>query len=203
MELSALGFGIGGAVGMIGVYLIVKFFIPTYLDTTFEKWFRIISCILVVVVCIFLGGYIFRTEIRMGDYSHKTCSSEGCSNSPVCKFYLLETDYYCIDHMSAAYDSFEAGEGVYAPSVDRAGKGKIHAWMAAQQLAIRELGLSDEARFCSAGEYSAIYNNTYWIVRAHVTDYDTAGTPEYIYFKAQFSFTGEDEVYLWDFDYDK
>ena len=60
MELSALGFGIGAAVGMIGVYLIVKNFLPTYLDSTFEKWARVISCVLVLVICVFLGGYIFR-----------------------------------------------------------------------------------------------------------------------------------------------
>ena len=54
MELSALGFGIGAAVGMIGVYLIVKNFLPTYLDSTFEKWARVISCILVLVICVFL-----------------------------------------------------------------------------------------------------------------------------------------------------
>ena len=56
MELSALGFGIGAAVGMFGIYLIVSKFLPTYLDSTFEKWFRVISCILVLVVCVFLGG---------------------------------------------------------------------------------------------------------------------------------------------------
>ena len=32
MELSALGFGIGAAVGMIGVYLIVKNFLPKYIQ---------------------------------------------------------------------------------------------------------------------------------------------------------------------------
>ena len=78
MEMSALGFGIGAAIGMVGIYLLVKIFVPTYLDTTMEKWGRIIACVLVLVVCVFLGGYIFRTEIRMGDYSKKSCSSEGC-----------------------------------------------------------------------------------------------------------------------------
>ena len=38
MELSTMGFGIGAVVGMLGVFLIVKTFIPTYLDTTKEKW---------------------------------------------------------------------------------------------------------------------------------------------------------------------
>ena len=55
MELSTMGFGIGAVVGMLGVFFIVKTFIPTYLDTTKEKWIRIISCVLVLAICIFMA----------------------------------------------------------------------------------------------------------------------------------------------------
>lgn len=201
MELSALGFGIGAAVGMVGVYLIVKYFIPTYLDTTFEKWFRIISCILVVAVCVFLGGYLLRTEIKMGDYSHKTCSSEGCTNPPVCKFHLLNTEYYCIDHTGLAYDYFEPSD--YAPGKDRAGKGSKDAWEAAMSIVKDKMGLSDDALFCSSSKGSIIFNDPYWIARGDVTEYDSSGSPVYIYFKVEFAFTGEDECYVRSFDYDK
>ena len=202
MELSALGFGIGAAVGMFGVYLIVKHFIPTYLDTTFEKWARILSCILVLVVCVYLGGYIFRTEIKMGDYSGKSCNSDGCTNPPVCKFYLLGSEYYCIDHMSLAYDYFVPDNYVNS-STDRAGKNHQDAWEAAKSMVMKKLGLSASAQFCGSSEASILYTNPYWIVRGHVTGYDETGTPEYIYFKAEFAFTGEDECYLRSFDYDK
>lgn len=203
MELSAMGFGIGAAVGMVGVYLIVKFFIPTYLDTTMEKWGRIISCVLVLAVCVFLGGYIFRTEIKMGDYSHKSCSSEGCTNPPVCKFYLLGSDYFCIDHTGLAYDYFEPTGNEYNLSLDRAGKGRKDAWAAAMSIVKNKLGLSDSAQFCAAPKASVIYANPYWIVRGDVIAYDDAGTPEYIYFKVEFAFTGGDECYVRTFDYDK
>lgn len=203
MELSALGFGIGAAVGMFGIYLIVSKFLPTYLDSTFEKWFRVISCILVLVVCVFLGGYIFRTEIKMGDYSKKSCSSEGCSNTPVCKFYLLGADYFCIDHMGIAYDYF-APEN-YVPDLveDRAGKKAKDAWSAAMSIVKQKLNLSDDAQFCSSSKASVVYNDYYWTVRGDVTTYDESGAPEYIYFKVKFAFTGGDECYLRSFDYDK
>lgn len=203
MELSALGFGIGAAVGMIGVYLIVKNFLPTYLDSTFEKWARVISCILVLVICVFLGGYIFRTEIKMGDYSKKSCSSEGCTNPPVCKFYLLGTDYFCIDHTGIAYDYFEPEN--YAPGLvqDRAGKKSQDAWMAAMSIVRKGLSLSADARFCGASKASIVYADPYWIVRGDVTAYDESGTPEYIYFKVEFAFTGEDECHLRSFDHDE
>lgn len=201
MEFSPLGFGIGAAVGMVGVYLLVKIFVPTYLDSTLEKWGRIISCVLVLSVCVFLGGYLFRTEINMGDYSHKNCSSEGCTNPPVCKFYLLGTDYYCIDHTGIAYDYFEPEN--YTLAKDRAGKGSQDAWNAAMSIVSKKLNLADGAQFCDRAKASVLYNNTYWIVRGDVIAYDDAGEPEYIYFKVEFAFTGGDECYVRSFDYDK
>ena len=200
MEMSALGFGIGAAIGMVGIYLLVKIFVPTYLDTTMEKWGRIIACVLVLVVCVFLGGYIFRTEIRMGDYSKKSCSSEGCTNSPVCKFYLLGTDYFCIDHTGIAYDYFEPEN--YVPTVDRAGMNSKDAWNAALSIVSKKLNLADNAQFCSQSKASTIYRNPYWIVRGDVVAYDDGGKPEYIYFKVEFAFTGGDECYVRTFDYD-
>ena len=201
MELSALGFGIGAAVGMIGVYLIVKNFLPTYLDSTFEKWARVISCILVLVICVFLGGYIFRTEIKMGDYSKKSCSSEGCTNPPVCKFYLLGTDYFCIDHTGIADDYFEPEN--YVPTKDRAGKNTTDAWNAAMSVVSQKLNLADNAQFCYQSKASIIYNNPYWIIRGDLVAYDDAGKPEYIYFKLELAFTGGDECYVRTFDYEK
>ena len=203
MELSTMGFGIGAVVGMLGVFFIVKTFIPTYLDTTKEKWIRIISCVLVLAICIFLGGYIFRTEIKMGDYSHKSCSSEGCTNPPVCKFYLLGSDYYCIDHTGIVYDYLEPDRYSSERTTDRTGKGRQDAWVCAKSLVSKELKLSDAAQFCSAAKAGIIYADPYWIVRGDVTEYNDAGELEYIYFRVEFAFTGEDEVYLRDFDYDK
>ena len=203
MELSAIGFGIGGAVGMLLVLLSLKIFIPTDIDTRKEKRIRLICCVLLVLFCIVLGGYLFRTEIKMGNYAHKTCSGENCSNQPVCKFYLLGTEYYCIDHMSLAYDSFEPENYDIYHVKDRAGKNWKDAWGAATQIAKRELELSEDAQFCTPSQASIIVNKTGWIVRGHVTASDDAGNPQYIYFRTEFSFTGPDEFYVWSFDYEK
>lgn len=202
MEWSMYGFAVGSAIGMFLVWLILKVFLPTDADTRGEKRIRTLSCILVLVVSIVLGGYLPRTEVNMGDYDHKNCSGVDCSNPPVCKFYyFFEKNYYCIEHMELVYDSL-APEGVnFRQTKDRAGKGMQDAWAAAKQYAASELNLPADARFGSEG--LVVYNNMAWIVRGNVTVNADTGNPTYIYFKTELAFDSADTFYVLDFSYDK
>lgn len=105
MQLSVIGALIGAAVGMFAVSLIMRIFLPTDIDTKREKWIRGIACVLVMAIFIFLGGYLFRTRLNMGDYSQEQCYRAGCSHPPVCHLrYELSNAYYCEEHMVDAYE---------------------------------------------------------------------------------------------------
>ena len=140
----------------------------------------------------------------MGDYSHKSCGSTGCEKPPVCKFYFFfDTDYFCIDHITLAYDSFEPDGVDFGATMDRAGKTSKNAWSAATKYVADELGLPADAEFSPAGQSSMVYNNTSWIVRGDVTVTDTNGKTTYYYYRVELSFTGGDDFHVWDFKYEK
>ena len=190
MELSDIGYGIGAVVGMILVNIILKIFVPTYLDTTFEKWARRIGCVLLVVVCMLLGGYFGRTELKTGDYSHKTCAEDGCGKPAVSVFrYLFRKAYFCEDHMVLANEFVEPEEQPAPELRDSNGNDQHDAWEMAKRIAIDQMGLPDDSEFTGIDKVRITLSQGTWTVRGDVAVKNEAGKTRWIPFAVSFTFS--------------
>lgn len=202
MQLSAVGALLGFAAGMFVVYLILRIFLPTDIDTKREKWIRAVGCILVVVLFVFLGSYLLRTRLVQGDYATEQCDKEGCSQSPVWEFhYELMTLYYCDDHLYETYEVTDPKRYEMESIRDYAGHGVQDAWETALQIAREKMELSSDAEFCDISEGTVTLRSSQWTVRGSVTIYDEQGNANRAYFKAAFNFAGS-EYLLVEFSVD-
>lgn len=193
MQLSVVGSVIGFAVGMVIVWMILRIFLPTDIDTKREKIVRTISCILVLVVCVFLGGFLLRTRLVHGEYTAEQCGKEGCSQSPVWKFhYELMTLYYCDDHLYETYEVTDPERYKMESIRDYAGNGVVDAWETALQIAREKMDLSSDAEFCELSEGDVKLRSSQWTVRGFVTVYDDRGNAGRVFFTAAFNFAGSD-----------
>lgn len=199
MELSVVGSVIGFAVGMVIAWLILRIFLPTDIDTKREKWIRGVSCVLAVVICIFLGGFLLRTQLVPGEYTGVQCGKEGCDQSPVWKFhYELMTLYYCDDHLYETYEVTDPERYKMESVRDYAGNGVVHAWETALQIAREKMELPSDAEFCDLAEGDVKLRGSQWTVRGFVTVYDDTGSANRVFFTAAFNFAGS-EYLLVDF----
>lgn len=190
MELSVVGYGVGAAVGTILVNIILRIFVPTYLDTTFEKWARRIGCVLAVAVCVTVGGYLGRTELKTGDYAHITCSEEGCGKPSVCVFhYLFRKAYFCESHMVLVSEFAEPEEQPVQEMRDSNGNNQYDAWATAKQIVIDRLGLPADAEFADIDKVRFSLSQGTWTIRGDVAVINEAGKTRWNPFVVSFSFS--------------
>ena len=193
MELSVVGSVMGFAVGMVIVWLILRIFLPTDIDTKREKWARGIACVLVLVLCMFLGGFLLRTQLVPGEYTAEQCGKEGCDQSPVWKFhYELMTLYYCDDHLYETYQVTDPKLYEMEAIRDYAGNGVRDAWETALEIAREKMELPSDAEFCDLSEGNVMLRGSQWTVKGSVIVYDDQGNANRIFFKAAFNFAGSD-----------
>ena len=202
MQLSAVGAVLGAAAGMFVVSLILRIFLPTDIDTKREKWIRRVSCVLIVALFTFLGGFLLRTRLVSGDYAAEQCGKEGCDQSPVWEFhYELMTLYYCDDHYYEIYEVTDPKRYEMVSVSDYAGNSVLDAWETALEIAREKMELSADAEFCDLADGKVTLRGSQWTVRGSVTVYDEQGRGNRFYFTAAFNFAGSDYL-LVEFDVD-
>lgn len=202
MQLSAVGALLGFAAGMFVVYLILRIFLPTDIDTKREKWVRGSACVLAAVLFTFLGGFLFRTRLIQGDYAAEQCDKEGCDQSPIWEFrYELMTLYYCDDHLYETYEITDPKRYEMESVRDYAGNGVRDAWETALEIAREKMELPSDAEFCDLSEGKVTLRASQWTVRGSVTVYDEQGKGNRVFFTAAFNFAGSDYL-LVDFSVD-
>lgn len=192
MELSVVGIIGGIAVGC--VILGIATFICKYKETKPKLAYVIYGAVVLVAVGLSIfGGYLGRTELIEGDYSHEICDYPGCGNPSSYEFhYNFTKEYYCED--DSDYCRMLTGEVDYTRSgEDSFGHDDSDAWSAAVSTVSSKLKSPSTAEFCSKSAATIKSNGDTWTISGYVDAQNSFGATLRNNFTVEITFTSSTE----------
>lgn len=188
MELSVAGIFGGIAVGcaLFGVV----YFVCKSKEIKAKLIYLIYGAAALVTVGLsLLGGYLGRTELIEGDYSHESCDYIGCGDPSSYEFYYnFSKNYYCEHHSD--YCRMLTGEiKTTGAGKDSFGHDDSDAWSAAVSVVSGKLKSPSTAEFCSKSSATIKKVGDTWTVSGYVDAQNSFGATLRNDFTVKITFT--------------